>query len=68
VQVEAYNGGNTASTVTIACAGLTTVNQVVAAHSRVTLATAWTTRCSGTVTIGSSNGWDTNFDTFLFDQ
>jgi hypothetical protein len=68
VQVEAYNGGNTASTVTIACAGQTTVNQVVAAHSRVTLATAWTTRCSGTVTIGSSNGWDTNFDTFLFDQ
>jgi predicted house-cleaning NTP pyrophosphatase (Maf/HAM1 superfamily) len=34
---------------------------VLAADTLVTIATNWTTPCS-VVTVGSTNGWDTNFD------
>ncbi len=68
VQVDAFNGGSGPSTVTIACAGQPTVNIVVNANQRLSIATGWTTRCTGAVTIGSTNGWDTNFDSFIFDQ
>jgi len=67
-QVDAFNGGNVNSTVTIACAGQPTANVVINAGARVTIATGWTSKCSGNVTVTSSNGWDTNFDSFTFDQ
>lgn len=62
--VQAYNGGATDSTVTLACTGNPTVTRVVTAGAMVTITTGWSANCS-TVTIGSSNGWDTNFDTFV---
>jgi hypothetical protein len=54
--------------VTINCAGQPPVSLVVAANHLVTIATGWTSTCSGTVTIGSTNGWDTNIDNLIFDQ
>jgi hypothetical protein len=66
VQVDAYNGGTGPSTVTLACAGHTTVSVTVNRNQLLTIATGWSTPCSGVVTVGSSNGWDTNFDNFNF--
>ena len=64
VQIDAYNGGASASTISLACAGSPTVSISVPARGQVTLATSWTNTCS-TLTIGSSNGWDTNFDNLI---
>jgi hypothetical protein len=61
VRVDAYNGGTTTSTITIACAGLPTVTTTVSANQLVTIATNWSGTCSS-VTLGSTNGWNTNFD------
>jgi hypothetical protein len=61
LQIDAYNGGNTASTVSLSCAGQTTRQQAVAAHQLMTVPTNWTGTCTS-VTVGSTNGWDTNFD------
>ncbi len=63
-QVDVYNGGPSSSTVTLSCAGLPTVSVTVASHALVTIATGWTGTCSS-LTIGSSNGWDTNFDNIM---
>jgi hypothetical protein len=65
VSVKAYNGGSTASTITLSCAGNTNKVQTVAAGQLLTISTGWTVGCS-TVTIGSSNGWDTNLDDVTF--
>ncbi len=64
VQIDAYNGGSTTSTITLSCAGLPTVTVNVAARTQVTIATGWTGTCSS-VTVGSTNGWDTNFDNVM---
>ncbi len=61
VQLDAFNGGSTPSTVTVSCAGLPNVQRVVSGGQMVTIATGWTGTC-GSVTLASSNGWDTNFD------
>ena len=61
VSVKAFNGGATTSTVTLACAGNPATTTAVAPNQLVTITTAWSTTCS-VVTVGSSNGWDTNFD------
>jgi glucose/arabinose dehydrogenase len=63
--IEAYNGGSGASTVTFACTGNTTKSLSVAAGTKVTITTGWTTACT-TVTVTSSNGWDTNFDNLKY--
>jgi hypothetical protein len=67
LQLDAYNGGTSASTITLTCGGQTTRSQSVAANTRVTIATNWAGTCS-TVTIGSTNGWNTNFDNLIFDN
>ncbi|MEX0616987.1 MAG: PQQ-dependent sugar dehydrogenase [Candidatus Woykebacteria bacterium] len=54
------------STITISCAGNTTITRNVSANLLTTIQTGWNNNCT-TVTIGSSNGWDTNFDNFVFD-
>ena len=59
VQVDAYNGGSAGSTVTLSCAGQPTRSFSVAAGQRQVLSTAWTGTCTS-VTVTSSNGWDTN--------
>jgi hypothetical protein len=65
LSVDIYNGGTTSSTVTISCAGNPTRTQLLAAGQVMTLSTGWTTACSP-VTLGSSNGWDTNFDNVTY--
>jgi hypothetical protein len=35
----------------------------VASRTTVTISTGWTGTCTS-VTVGSTNGWDTNFDNF----
>jgi methionine-rich copper-binding protein CopC len=67
VSVEAVNTGPTTSSVSIACPGHTTKVQTLPQNVVVTINTGWTGGCT-TATITSSNGWDTNFDNFLFDD
>jgi hypothetical protein len=64
VQLDADNGGTSISTVTLSCSGQTPRSVSVAAHQVATIQTGWTGACS-TVTIGSSNGWSTNFDNLV---
>jgi glucose/arabinose dehydrogenase len=64
VSLDAYNGGTVASTVTLSCSGHPTVQQTVPAGSIVNIKTLWTTPCTD-VTVGSTNGWNTNFDNLL---
>ena len=64
VQLDAYNGGQTSSTITLRCAGLPTLSVDLAAGQLQTLVTGWQAPCA-TVTVTSSNGWDTNFDNLI---
>jgi hypothetical protein len=64
VQLDAFNGGLIASSITLSCTGQPAVQVSVAPNQRTTIATNWTGTCS-TVTVGSSNGWDTNFDSLV---
>ena len=66
VRVNAFNGGTTTSTVTLSCAGNPSKTTSVAPNQLMTIATAWSATCS-VVTVGSSNGWDTNFDDIAHD-
>jgi hypothetical protein len=65
VSLNAYNGGDGPSTVTISCGGNPTKSVAVGANQVVTISTGWTNACSA-VTIGSSNGWNTNFDNLTY--
>jgi hypothetical protein len=67
LRVDAYNGGSSASTVTLSCAGQTQRQVTVNPGQVMTIATNWTGTCSA-VSVTSSNGWDTNFDNLAFDQ
>jgi hypothetical protein len=67
LQIDAYNGATGATTVTLTCAGQTTRQVTVAGQQLMTIQTSWTGTCA-TVTIGSSNGWDTNFDNLVIDD
>lgn len=63
--LESVNaGGISQSTITLSCAGNAPKQQVVPANTLVTIVTGWTTPCT-TVTVSSTNGWDTNFDDFV---
>lgn len=64
VSIQAYNGGGASTTVSLACSGNTTVNQVVAPTTLATISTNWANTCTS-VTVGSTNGWDTNFDNLV---
>jgi hypothetical protein len=64
LSVDAYNGG-VATTVTFACVGNPTRTQDLYAGQLLTIATEWAMPCT-TVTVGSSNGWDTNFDNLTY--
>lgn len=59
--IQAFNGGTVDSTVTLSCSGNTTKTQVVTVNTLTTITTGWTNPCT-TVTLNSSNGWNTNFD------
>ena len=64
IQIDADNGGTGPSTITLACPGQTTVSVVVPLHQLTTITTGWTGSCTS-LTIGSSNTWDTNFDNLI---
>ena len=66
ISLRAFNGGSVSTTVTLTCSGNTTKSVTVAVNQLLTINTGWTASCS-TVTIGSSNGWDTNFDDLIYD-
>jgi len=66
INIQVFNGGDTPSTVTLACDGNPTVRQEIAANQLLTIPTNWTTTCT-TVTVSSSNGWWTNFDNLTYD-
>ena len=64
VSLEAYNGDASPATVMLSCNGQPTVTATVPMGSEATISTGWTGACS-TVTIGTSNGWGTNFDNLV---
>ena len=64
VSLVAYNGGNGSATVTLSCPDQPTRQSTVGADQLATIATGWTGTCT-TVTLATSNGWDTNFDTLV---
>ncbi|MBO0884350.1 MAG: hypothetical protein J2P17_29280, partial [Mycobacterium sp.] len=66
VQFTASNGGSNPSTVSAACDWQPPVQITVASNQRATLVTNWIETCT-TVSIGSSNGWDTSFDNLVLD-
>jgi hypothetical protein len=66
VQLDAYNGGTGPSTVSLTCAGQPTKQTTLGAQQLATVSTGWTGTC-GMVTVSSTNGWDTNFDTLVLD-
>jgi hypothetical protein len=64
VSVQAYNGGGSSSTVSLSCSGQPKKSVTLSPGQLVTISTGWIGACT-TVTVASSNGWDTNFDTFV---
>ncbi|MEX1254773.1 MAG: DUF4082 domain-containing protein [Dehalococcoidia bacterium] len=66
ISIEAYNGGTSASTITISCAGNPGVATMLDPDELETIFTDWTVVCDA-VTIESTNGWDTNFDNIAYD-
>ncbi|HEV3484209.1 MAG TPA: Ig-like domain-containing protein, partial [Vicinamibacterales bacterium] len=67
LSVKAFNGGSVATTVTLSCAGNPAVSTALAPNELLQITTGWTANCS-TVTIASTNGWDTNFDDLVYDE
>ena len=61
VSLRAYNGGPGPTTVTLSCPGQPAAVATVLAGQVATLPTGWAGACL-TVTVGSTNGWGTNFD------
>jgi hypothetical protein len=66
VRIDAYNGGSASSTISLTCSGQPTATTTLLARQLMTLSTNWTVGCTS-VTIGSSNGWDTNFDNLVIE-
>jgi O-glycosyl hydrolase len=67
LQLDGDNGGQADSTVTLSCDGGPPVQTLVPSNSIVTISTGWTSACT-TVTIGSTNGWETNFANLVIDS
>ena len=69
LSVRVHNGGTGSSTVVLTCSGQAGQGpaQVVAgAGQTATLTTGWSAPCSS-VSVSSSNGWETNFDDLVID-
>jgi hypothetical protein len=64
VSLQAFNGGGEQATVTLSCAGQPTKTVTLAAWKVTSFESGWTGTCA-CVTVGSSNGWDTNFDNLV---
>ena len=66
LRIDVFNGGSSSTTITLSCPGHAPVQAVVAAGQLRTIPTGLTEACSS-FTIGSTNGWATNFDNLVFD-
>jgi hypothetical protein len=66
VSVRTFNGGTTASTVTLSCAGNPSRTASIGPNELVTIDTRWSNACA-TVTLAASNGWNTNFDDITYE-
>jgi hypothetical protein len=66
VRLTVFNGGSVSSTVSAACDGQSKVQITVTPNQQTTLVTSWSGTCT-TVSIGSSNGWDTTFDNLVLE-
>jgi len=64
IQIDAYNGGTVDSTLALACPGQPSVSSTIPVNSLRTITTGWTAACA-TVTVSSTNGWNTNLDNFV---
>jgi hypothetical protein len=64
VSVDADNGGKDAGSVALSCDGQGTTVATLAPGQSMTISTGWTQPCTS-VTVESSNGWDTNFDNLV---
>jgi len=64
IQMDVFNGGKKSSTISLSCPGQPIVQASLAANQLLTLITNWTGTCS-TLGIESTNGSDTNFDSFV---
>ena len=65
--IDAYNGGSAGSTITLSCAGQPDVPVSLNSHQLTTIQTGWTAPCAS-VTVGSTNGWDTNFKNLVLGE
>jgi glucose/arabinose dehydrogenase len=65
-RLDASNGGAGPSTVTLRCTGQAAKTVTLNAGQLLAIDTGWTSPCA-TVTVESSNGWETNFDNLVFD-
>jgi hypothetical protein len=64
VQLDVDNGGSAPTTISLSCPGQLTVQVGLAPHQTTTIRTNWTGECSS-LTISSTNGWDTNVDNIV---
>jgi hypothetical protein len=67
VRLDAFNGGSGSSTISLSCQGLPTIQQTLAPSQLATIQTGWSSTCSS-ITVGSTNGWKTNFDNVVIDR
>ena len=65
MMLDAYNGGEDSSTVTLKCSGQPDKTVQVDAGELLTINTGWSGNTCSTVTISTSNGWYTNFDNLV---
>jgi PKD domain/Kelch motif len=65
LSTQVYSNSPTTAMITLSCAGNPTVDAVVAPGTVTTLTTDWQTPCT-TVTVTSSNSWNTNLDNLVY--
>jgi len=64
MQVDAFNGGTQPQTVTLACADMLTISEVVPAGATATITTGWTDPCAQIMVL-LSDGALTTLDHFV---
>jgi hypothetical protein len=64
VRLDAYNGGIHSTFVTLRCPGHRDVRRLLAPAQMARIWTGWRGPCAS-VTLSSTNGWATNFDTLV---
>ncbi len=60
-----YSNDSVTAMITLSCSGNNPVSKTVATNTHTTFVTNWTTACS-TVSVTSSNGWNTNLDNLVY--